>query len=70
MHKNQHHAYLANILFKEEPFLGTLARPVEMPFGEEKASRVTRSPATRRSALLAGPVQPLQQELLKKLQAV
>ena len=48
----------------------TRAKAVEMSFGEEKASQVTRPPATGRSALLVGPVQPLWQELLKKFQLV
>ena len=30
----------------------TPAKPVEMPFGEEKASQGIRSPAKRRSALI------------------
>ena len=67
------------ILKQRKPISGTALytshhqtpeKAVEMPFGEEKASRGTRSPATRRSALLVGPVQPLWQELLKKFQSV
>ena len=46
----------------------TPVKPVEKSLGEETASQGTRSPANCYPALLPGSVQPLWQELLKKVQ--
>ena len=48
----------------------TPARPLEMPLGDKRASPGTRSPATCRLDLLAGPVKPLWEIFFKKVQLV